>query len=81
VVWTLATFSFLLSANLDNLTASVVMLLILRQLVINPRQRMYLGCIIVIATNCGGCFTVIGDVSSLLIWSRGAVTPGSYSAA
>ena len=81
VVWTLVTFSFLLSTNLDNLTASVVMLLILRQLVINPRQRMYLGSIIVIATNCGGCFTVIGDVSSLLIWSRGAVTPGSYSGA
>lgn len=81
MVWSLALFSFLLSANLDNLTASVVMLMILRQLVINPRQRMYLGAIIVIATNCGGCFTVIGDVSSLLVWTKEAVTPTDYSSA
>ncbi len=77
----LAFFSFILSANLDNLTSSVVMLMILKQLVINPRQRMILGSIIVIATSCGGCFTVIGDVTSLMIWMRGAVTPTSYSGA
>ena len=81
MAWGIAFFSFVLSANMDNLTASVVMLLILSQLVINPRQRMFLGCIAVIATNCGGCFTVIGDVSSLLIWGRGAVTPTNYSGA
>lgn len=81
VVWMLAFISFVLSANLDNLTASVIMLMALQQLVINPRQRMFLGSVIVIATNCGGCFTVIGDVSSLLIWTRHAVTPTNYSAA
>jgi len=77
----LAFFSFILSANLDNLTSSVLMLMLLKQLVINPRQRMLLGTIIVIATNCGGCFTVIGDVTSLMIWNRGAVTPTNYSGA
>lgn len=80
VVWSLAFFSFILSANLDNLTATVVMLMILKQLVINPKQRMLLGTIIVIATSCGGCFTVIGDVTSLVIWTHGAVTPTDYSA-
>lgn len=80
-IWCLAFFSFILSANLDNLTSAVVMLTILNQLVINPRQRMLLGAVIVIATNCGGCFTVIGDVTSLLIWTRGAVTPTNYSGA
>ncbi len=78
VVWGLVFFSFLLSANMDNLTATVVMLMVLRQLVINPRQRMILGCIVMIATNCGGCITVIGDVSSLLIWTREAVTPTNF---
>lgn len=80
-VWTLALCSFLLSANLDNLTAAVVMLTVLNRLVINQRQRMLLGAIIVIATNCGGCFTVIGDVTSLMVWTRGAVTPTNYTAA
>ena len=80
-VWMLALCSFLLSANLDNLTAAVVMFTVMNRLVVNHRQRMLLGAIIVIATNCGGCFTVIGDVTSLLVWTRGAVTPTNYTAA
>ena len=80
-VWMLALCSFGLSANLDNLTAAVVMLMVMNRLVVNHRQRMLLGAIIVIATNCGGCFTVIGDVTSLLVWTRGAVTPTNYTAA
>lgn len=77
----LALCSFLLSANLDNLTSAVVMLMVMNRLVVDHRQRMLLGAIIVIATNCGGCFTVIGDVTSLLVWTRGAVTPTNYTAA
>ena len=77
----IALCSFLLSANLDNLTSAVVMLMVMNKLVVNHRQRMLLGAIIVIATNCGGCFTVIGDVTSLLVWTRGAVTPTNYTAA
>lgn len=81
MTWSLAFFSFILSANLDNLTATVVMLMILRKLVVNSRQRMLLGSIIVIATNCGGCFTAIGDVTSLILWTREAVTAANYSVA
>ena len=80
-VWMLVLCSFGLSANLDNLTSAVVMLMVMNRLVVNHRQRMLLGAIIVIATNCGGCFTVIGDVTSLLVWTRGAVTPTNYTAA
>lgn len=81
MTWLLALCSFLLSANLDNLTSAVIMLLVMNQLVVNHKQRMLLGSIIVIATNCGGSFTVIGDVTSLLIWTRSAVTPTNYTAA
>lgn len=81
VLWLLAFFSFILSANLDNLTSAVIMLTIMNQLVVNTRQRMLLGAAIVISTNCGGCFTVIGDITSLLMWTRGAVTPTDYSGA
>ena len=77
----LALCCFGLSANLDNLTSAVVMLTVMNQIVVNHRQRMLLGSIIVIATNCGGCFTVIGDITSLLVWTRGAVTPTNYTAA
>lgn len=78
---TLAACSFLLSANLDNLSSAVIMLTILGKLVINPRQRCLLGAIVIIATSCGGCFGVIGDVTSLLIWTSSAVTPTNYTAA
>lgn len=81
VVCCLAFFSFVLSANLDNLTSSVLMLMILGQLIINPSQRRLLGVIVVIATSCGGSFTVIGDVTSMIIWTREVVTPTNYSAA
>ena len=77
----LALCCFFLSANLDNLTSAVIMLMALNRLVVNHKQRMLLGAIIVIATNCGGCFTVIGDVTSLLVWTRGAVSPTNYTTA
>ena len=80
-VWMLTLCSFFLSANLDNLTSAVVMLMVMNRIVVDHRQRMLLGAIIVIATNCGGCFTVIGDVTSLLVWTRGAVEPTNYTAA
>ena len=81
MVTTLTVCSFFLSSNLDNLTSALVMFSVMNQLVVNNRQRMLLGAIIVIATNCGGCYTVIGDVTSLLIWTRGAVTPTNYTIA
>lgn len=81
VTWLLALCSFGLSANIDTLTSAVIMLTLLRQIVINPRQRMLLGAVVVLAANCGGCFTVIGDVTSLIIWTRKAVTPTDYTAA
>lgn len=42
---------------------------------------MYYGAVIVIAANAGGCLTVIGDVSTLMLWVKEAVTPSSFSAA
>ncbi|MBR3068379.1 MAG: sodium:proton antiporter [Prevotella sp.] len=79
-VWMLALCSFLLSANLDNLTTAVVMLTMLNRLVVNHRQRMLLGTIIVIATNCGGCFTVIGDCTGLVLWGDETITATRFSA-
>ncbi len=81
MLWSLVGVTFLLSANLDNLTSTVMMLVLMHHMVASSRERMYLGAAIVLAANCGGCFTVIGDVSSLMLWSKGAVTPSNFSGA
>lgn len=51
----------------------------MRSIVQNRRQRMLIGSAIVIAANCGGCFTVIGDPTGLIMWGDGAITATSFS--
>lgn len=81
LLWSLAIVSYLISANLDNITTAAMMLVIMHTLVENSRMRMYYAAIIVLAVNCGGSFTVIGDITGLALWVKGAVTPTNYSAA
>lgn len=79
LLWIMAATTFLISANLDNLTTTVMMLTVMRSLIPNRRYRLVYGSAIVIAANCGGALTLIGDPSQLVIWDRGAVTATSYS--
>ena len=81
MLWLTVLVTFLLSACIDNLTVTVLMLMILRKLIRNGKQRMYIGSAIVIAASCGGCWTVIGDITSLMVWGKGAVTATNFSAA
>lgn len=81
LLWGLVAFTFVLSANVDNLTTTILMLMLMRKLVADRRSRLWLGSAIAIAANCGGAFTVIGDVTSLVVWTKGAVTPTNFSAA
>ncbi len=81
ILWGLVLATFLISANIDNLTTAVLMLGLMRRLLSNERQRRYVGACIVIAACCGGCFTVIGDVTSLMVWTKGAVTPSNFTEA
>ena len=80
LLWTISLAAFLLSANLDNLTTTMTMLVIMHSILQNSRQRMYVGAAIVLAANCGGCFTVIGDPIGLMLWGDGAVTASRFSA-
>ncbi|MCR5239271.1 MAG: sodium:proton antiporter [Prevotella sp.] len=79
LLWTITFVTFVISANLDNLTTATMMLVIMHGIVQNRRQRMLIGSAIVIASNCGGCFTVIGDPTGLLLWGDGAVTATYFS--
>ena len=79
LLWTITLATFILSANLDNLTTATMMLVVMHAIVLSRRQRMLIGAAIVLAANCGGCFTVIGDPIGLILWGDGAVTATDFS--
>lgn len=79
ILWVLSTVTFVISANLNNLTTTVMMLSIMHKLIPGRRYRVIYGSAIVLAANCGGAVTVIGDPMGLVLWNQGAVTPTNYS--
>lgn len=66
--------TFILSAVLDNLTTTIVMLMLLRKLVYNQKDRWLFAGMIVIAANTGGAWSPIGDVTTIMLWVKGNVT-------
>ena len=80
LLWTITLATFILSATLDNLTTTMLMLIIMHSIVKSRPQRMLIGSAIVLAACCGGCFTVIGDCTGLLLWGDEAVTATRFSA-
>lgn len=74
LVWIISLLAFFLSPVLDNLTTSVVMVLLLRKLVANPKQRLIFTGMIIIAANAGGVWSPIGDVTSTMLWMGNQVT-------
>lgn len=79
LLWTITLATFIISANLDTLTTTTMMLVIMHNIVQSGRQRMLVGSAIVLAATCGGCFTVIGDPTGLILWGDGAVTATHFS--
>ena len=79
MLWTLAIVTFLISINLDNLTTTVMMLTIMHGIIPSRRQRMFYGGAILLAANCGGALTVIGNPEGLVLWNNGAVTATHFS--
>jgi Na+/H+ antiporter NhaD/arsenite permease-like protein len=65
---TLAVLSFFLSAVLDNLTTSIVMMSMVRRLARDADDRMYFGGVVIIAANAGGVWSPIGDVTTTMLW-------------
>lgn len=79
LLWTITLATFIISANLDNLTTTTMMLVIMNNVLQSGRQRMLVGSAIVLAATCGGCFTVIGDPVGLILWGDGVVTASHFS--
>lgn len=78
LLWVLASLTFLLSANLDNLATVVLLLTIVHPLLQTDKLRKIYCSVIILAANCGGAMTVIGDITSLTLWSQKLVTPTEY---
>lgn len=77
LLWIIGTITFFMSATLDNLTTSIVMIALLRKIIGNYKERWLFAGIIVIAANSGGAWSPIGDVTTMMLWVRGNVTTGS----
>ena len=77
LLWRIAFLTFFLSAILDNLTTSIVMVMILRKLVSDQRDRFIYASLVIVAANSGGAFSPIGDVTTIMLWNKALVTaPG-----
>ena len=74
LLWRIAFMTFILSAILDNLTTSIVMIMILRKLVSDKKDRLIYAALVVISANSGGAFSPIGDVTTIMLWNKGVIT-------
>ena len=74
LLWRVAFMTFVLSAILDNLTTSIVMIMVLRKLIQDPKERLLFASMVIIAANSGGAFSPIGDVTTIMLWIKGVIT-------
>lgn len=74
LLWIVGVVTFFMSAVLDNLTSSIVMVTLLRKLISNKETRKYFVGMIVIAANAGGAWSPIGDVTTTMLWIGGQIS-------
>jgi len=74
LLWIVGLITFFMSAVLDNLTTSIVMVTLLRKLISNRETRKYFVGIVVIAANAGGAWSPIGDVTTTMLWIGGQIS-------
>lgn len=76
LLWIVSILAFILSAIIDNLTATIVLITILRKIVPSPKDRLWFAGMIVIAANAGGAWSPIGDVTTTMLWIANKVSVG-----
>lgn len=74
LLWIIAFITFFLSAILDNLTSTIVIISLLRKLIQNQKDRLFFAGIVVVAANAGGAWSPIGDVTTTMLWIGGQIT-------
>ena len=74
LLWIVAILAFVLSAIIDNLTATIVLITILRKLVPDRKERLWFAGMVVVAANAGGAWSPIGDVTTTMLWIENNVS-------
>jgi len=77
LLWIITILAFVLSAVIDNLTATIVLITILKKLIDDQKQRMWYAGMIIIAANAGGAWSPIGDVTTTMLWIGNKVSAGA----
>ena len=76
LLWIFAVLAFILSAIIDNLTATIVLITILQKVITERNTRVWFAGLIIIAANAGGAWSPIGDVTTTMLWIGDKVTTG-----
>ncbi|MDR9401512.1 MAG: sodium:proton antiporter NhaD [Psychroflexus sp.] len=74
LLWTLGILAFVLSAIIDNLTATIILITLLKKLLARRNYRLWFAAMIIIAANSGGAWSPIGDVTTTMLWIGGKVS-------
>jgi Na+/H+ antiporter NhaD/arsenite permease-like protein len=74
LLWILSILTFFMSATLDNLTTTIVLVALLRKLIDDQKTRWFFASMVVLAANAGGAWSPIGDVTTIMLWIGGQVT-------
>ena len=77
LLWVLGFLTFFMSAALDNLTTTIVMVTLLRKLISDKPTRWLFASMVVVAANAGGAWSPIGDVTTIMLWIGGQITAGN----
>lgn len=74
LLWVISVLTFFMSAALDNLTTSIVMVALLRKLIADKHDRWFFAGMVVVAANAGGAWSPIGDVTTIMLWIANKVS-------
>ncbi len=74
LLWIICFITFFLSAILDNLTTSIVMVSILRKMIADKKIRIVFASMVIVAANAGGAWSPIGDVTTTMLWIGGQIS-------
>ena len=74
LLWIIAVITFFMSAVLDNLTTTIVIVALLKKLIVDQKTRWLFVSMVVLAANSGGAWSPIGDVTTIMLWIGGQIT-------
>ncbi len=74
MIWVIALITFFLSAVLDNLTTTIMMISLLRKMIPIRHERFLISCIVIVSANAGGAWSPIGDITTTMLWINGQIS-------